>query len=232
MTFKTMSKWGTGALISLSMLSPPTTHAAERVLILGDSIMQAVSRSLERHLSRRDGFGTTSFTHIGTGLARLDLFDWHQRIEEQVEAHQPATVIIMMGANDNQPLRTPDGIVRLENADWERAYADRAGTAMDIMIQNGVSEVHWIELPDMRDEALQRDVTLINRLVEAEAAKRSQVTFQEIRSLLSRSPGTFSPYIIQDNGMPLDIRAGDGIHLNRRGADLLAEHLIDRIWGE
>lgn len=208
-----------------------TAQQPTRVLIVGDSIMQAVARSLERQLARRDGVEVSSHTHIGTGLARLDLYDWHEKIRTEVAAHRPDTVLIMIGANDNQAMRTNGQVVRPGSSEWEREYARRAGEAMDIMLRGGVQRIHWLELPDMRDARLQQDVTLINRLVRAECDQRPEATYQETRSLLSREPGTYSPYIIQANGMPLDIRSGDGIHFNRRGADLLAERMIERIWG-
>ena len=229
--------WGLGLLISTgSMLADPAPARGQSpstdVLIVGDSIMQAVSRSLERQLGRRTGFNAASYTHIGSGLARLDLFDWHEQIQTLMGQRRPGLVLVMMGANDNQPMRTNQGQqVQVGSREWEEEYARRAGKAMDIMLSGGARQIHWLELPDMRDSQLQRDVTTINRLVQTEADKRTQVTFQTTRSLLSRSAGQYSPYIIQSNGMPLDIRARDGVHLNRQGADFLAERIIDRIWG-
>lgn len=223
---------GLAALLLSGNLNLAQGQSPQNILIMGDSIMQAVARSLERQISRQGGgVKANSYTHIGTGLARLDLFDWLAQIEQQVQTHQPDTVFIMMGANDNQPMQTSGGVVRPGDAAWEREYARRAGEAMDIMVRLGVRRIHWIELPDMREARLQNDVNTINRLVREEANKRQNVTFQESRSLLSRTPGEYSPYIIQANGMPLDIRAGDGIHLNRRGADFLAEQMIARTFG-
>lgn len=208
-------------------------EAPTRILIVGDSIMQAVSRSLERQLGRRPGFQAASYTHIGSGLARMDLFDWHEQISGLMEERRPELVLIMMGANDNQPMRVSgDTILRVGTDEWKQEYARRVGGAMEIMLSGGATQVHWLELPDMRDARLQEDVGMINQLVRAEAARRLGVTFQETRSLLSRTVGQYSPYVIQANGMPLDIRSGDGIHLNRQGADLLADHIVRRIWGD
>lgn len=132
-------------------LQPVYSEQPERVLILGDSIMQAVARSLERQLAGRPDIVAFSHTYIGTGLAQLDLYDWHERIQLLVAERNPDTVLIMMGANDNQPMRTDAGVTRPGEPAWEREYARRAGEAMDIMTRGGVSRIHWIELPDMRD---------------------------------------------------------------------------------
>lgn len=207
-------------------------EAPKDVLVLGDSIMQAVARSFERQLGRHGGFQAASFTRIGSGLARLDVFDWHARIEQLAAERQPGLVLVMMGANDNQPMRT-DGneVVQTRTAAWEAEYAARIGRAMDILLEGGAAQIHWLELPDVRDAHLQQDIDTINQLIRAEAASRPAVTFQETRTVLSRTPGTYTAYVIQANGMPLNIRDRDGIHLNRAGADLLVTEMLARIWG-
>jgi hypothetical protein len=216
----------------LAGASAPQTHADSDVLIVGDSIMQAVSRSLERALNKEAGLNATSYTAIGSGLARLDLFDWHAQLATLMNERKPETVVIMMGANDNQPMRTENGIIRFGEPGWNEEYARRAGEAMDIMIRGGATAIYWIELPDMREERLQLDVTVINDVVKSEAEKRDEVTFQTSRGILSRKAGEYSPYIIQPNGMPLDIRSNDGVHLNRKGADHLVQALIKQIWAK
>ncbi len=224
-----------GVLLGIWAVGQPAVYgqdAPQDVLILGDSIMQAVSRSFERQLGRRSGFQAASFTRIGSGLARLDVFDWHERIERLMAERRPGLVLVMMGANDNQPMRTAAGAqVQVRTTEWEQEYARRVGRAMDIMLEAGAAQVHWIELPDMRDSDLQQDVQVINEVIRAEAAARPQVTFQETRSLLSRTQGEFTAYVIQANGMPLNVRDRDGIHLNRAGADLLVTEMLKRIWG-
>ncbi len=224
-----------GALVGLLALGPAVAlgqEAPKDVLILGDSIMQAVARSFERQLGRHAGFQAASFTRIGSGLARLDVFDWHVRIEQLVAERQPGLVLVMMGANDNQPMQT-DGneVVQTRTAAWETEYGARIGRAMDILLEGGATQIHWLELPDVRDTHLQQDIESINQLIRTEAAARPQVTFQETRSVLSRTPGTYTAYVIQANGMPLNIRDRDGIHLNRAGADLLVTEMLARIWG-
>ncbi len=221
-------------LLIASML--PTSLMAQapsntRILIVGDSIMQAVARSLERDFAGENGIEATSFTAIGSGLARMDLFDWHGQIEQRVSSYRPTHAIIMMGANDNQAMRINGNTVRMSSQEWTSEYSRRVGRVMDIMIDGGVRNIYWIELPDMRDNRLQRDVQAINDIFRMEADSRPQVQFKNVRHILSRSPGSYSPYIIQDNGMPLDIRAGDGIHLNRQGADFLSKHLVPIVLG-
>ena len=100
---------------------------------------------------------------------------------------------------------------------------------MDVMIKAGVKQIFWIELPDMRPPAMQQDCLLINTLIQKEAALRPQVVFQPSKKLLSKTPGTFSPYIYNTNGMPLQVRDTEGINFNPNGAELLAREVISHI---
>ena len=100
---------------------------------------------------------------------------------------------------------------------------------MDIMIAAGVKQVLWIELPDMRATKLQEYSILINTLIQKEAASRLNVTFEPSKRLLSRTPGVFTPYIYDTNGMPLQVRDAEGVNLNVNGADLLAREIVAHI---
>ncbi|MBU1909438.1 MAG: DUF459 domain-containing protein, partial [Verrucomicrobia bacterium] len=85
------------ALMSLLLAVFGPAGAAEgpprRVLILGDSMMQIPAHALELELSKRLEVKTRAFTRIGTGLARLDVFDWMERIRSLVEEFTPDTAL-------------------------------------------------------------------------------------------------------------------------------------------
>jgi hypothetical protein len=220
-----------------------------RVAIVGDSIMREVARAMERELAKQPEFSVYAFTSLRPGLSRLDLFDWLAKIEAVMKSKQPDIVVIMMGVKDRQAMRIqlkaaisseePDWnqddagndapaftVIQPDAPDWNREYARRVGAAMDIMLTAGVKRIFWIELPDMRSPAIQRDCLLINSLIQKEAASRPKVVFQPSKKLLSQTPGAFSPYIYDANGMPLQIRDAEGVNLDRNGAALLAHEII------
>ncbi len=211
---------------------PGTTDADQiespsRVLIIGDSMMRVTAHALELQISRREGVTSRAFTSLGSGISRLDVFDWMEKIDELVSEFSPDCTIAWFGTNDRQPLRTEGGIIRPDSPEWEVEYARRVGEAMDKLLAMPESNVLWLELPDMRESRLQEDVDLINQIVQREAAKRARAHYYPTRSLLSRRPGTFSMHIVGPTGMPLQIRDSDGVHLNRTGADRMAESIIN-----
>ena len=205
--------------------------APQRVLIVGDSMMQIPAHSLELALSRKPEVQTKAFTRIGSGLARLDVFDWLAQMRTLVDEFKPDTVLVFLGANDHQAMKTGESVIQPGDAAWEAEYARRVGEAMDILGAGKGARILWLQLPDMKEETNREDADLMNRIFTSEAAKHG-VTFFETRPVLSRTPGKFAPYVIQANGMPLRVRSSDNIHLSREGADLLAAAVIASLWKE
>jgi len=204
--------------------------AQKNVLVFGDSLMKLVSRSIEKDMDRDPNMDAASIVSIGSGLARLDLFDWNAKIENAVSKINPSIAVAMIGANDNQPMKTDSGIVRLGTDAWKSEYRKRVAGIIDILSKGGVEKIYWIGLPDVRKEDLQQDLKTINAIIEQEANESSKVEFIDTREMFSMKKGEFSPYILnKKTGMPVHVRSSDGVHLNRKGADMLADVVLERI---
>jgi hypothetical protein len=201
--------------------------AKESVLLLGDSMMKAIAPTLEQKFTAA-GCDVKTTAAIGTGLARLDLYDWIAKAAEQSKAD---VAVVMMGANDNQPMRTAGGIVRHGNPEWDKEYTARAANFMAALQKNGIKTIVWVELPAMRDDKLEADVRGINAAAKAAVSQAGQTWF-ETRAMFSKGgDGKYVAYLIQGSGMPLHVRAEDGIHISRKGADVLAEKLVPAVKG-
>lgn len=210
-----------GVLIFL--LCCTAVQAADMVAV-GDSMMKSVGRALRKAYA----VGNTDvevFTSIGSGLARLDLLDWHAKADGIMKENHPSTVFVMMGANDNQPMQTAGGVVTFGSPGWNTEYGRRAGRLMDILLEGGARRVVWIGLPGMREPSLEADVRGMETIIIQQAEARKSVTYFRTTGLLSPKDG-YKAYIIQENGMPLDVRSEDGIHLSRSGAEYLAALLL------
>jgi hypothetical protein len=212
------------ALAGLCLATLPLV-AKDTVLLLGDSMMKAIAPTLEQKFAAA-GCDVKTSAAIGTGLARLDLYDWMAKAAELPKAE---IAIVMMGANDNQPMRATGGIVKHGTPEWQKEYTTRVANFVAALQKNGIKHVLWVELPAMRDDKLNADCLGINAAAKAGVSQCGQ-TWYETRALLSKTPdGAYSAYIIQASGMPLHIRAEDGVHINRKGADLLADKLVPAV---
>ena len=212
------------AFVGLCLAALPLA-AKDSVLLLGDSMMKAIAPTLEQKFAAAGCEAKTSAA-IGTGLARLDLYDWVAKVPELGKAN---VAVVMMGANDNQPMRTAGGIVKHGTPEWQTEYTARVVNFLSALQKSGVKAVVWVELPAMREEKLNADVQGINAAAKAGVSQCGQ-TWYETRLMFSKTPDcAYSAYVIQGSGMPLHIRAEDGIHINRKGADMLADKLVPAV---
>lgn len=212
--------------IVITCLSSWNLFAAD-VLIIGDSMMKSVAREFKKECASKN-LSAEAFTSIGSGLARMDLLNWHKKSKELVEENKPSLVLVMMGANDNQSMQGAGAEIPFGVSGWEIEYGRRCGKMMDILIEGGASRIVWFGLPCMREKKLDKDSRLISRIIKQQAAARKEVTYIPTYKMFSKK-GKYSAYIIKKSGMPLNVRSDDGIHLNSNGAKYLVDNVSERI---
>lgn len=215
--------------ISAAQSNEPATQNKAVFLIMGDSVMKTVSISLERDLAQSPEFRTVSYASIGSGLCRLDLLNWHEKIRTLAETEKPSAAVMLIGSNDNQPMQTDKGLLALWSEEWQAEYARRVGKCMDNMIAGGIKNIIWVSMPDVREPDRQENALIINSIVVKEAASRPSVVILDTQKIFSREPGKFTMYVLGPDGKPLYVRAQDGVHFNREGANRLAELIIKKL---
>lgn len=213
----------------LAMATLPAVAAPEKVLVIGDSMMIVTAHATKLALEKKGITQVESTTKLGTGLARLDAYDWMATVDGHVKKFDPDVSLVWFGTNDRQPMKTDKGIVDVDDKSWEEEYAKRIGLVMDKLTARKGATVVWLGLPLMKDAAINREVELINTIAKGEADKREGVSYMETQPLLSRKADKFSAYLIGSNGRPVKVRESDGIHLSRAGADLVADAFVKTI---
>ncbi len=207
--------------------------AKSPVLLLGDSMMRLPARALERELAKLPDVQTASFASIGTGLARLDAFDWLAKIDELCAAHRPKVAVVALGANDRQPMMLENfGLAQPGTPEWEAEYAARVGRALDRLLAGGCEKVVWLQLPPMREPVVAEFARRVNAIVAAQAASRPQVVAHDFSALVAdrRTGGYVERRMDPLTAAAIPVRDVDGIHLSPDGARLLADALIKEYW--
>jgi hypothetical protein len=205
-------------------LRSPTADDPLRLYIGGDSVVRDLGESFLRLAAEDKRLRTALHYEIATGLARPDAFDWPTTLVGDAAALEPEIALLMFGGNDAQGIVAPDGEVfpRVDSRGWRDEYRRRVGAVMD-SLQAEDRVIFWIGQPPMRDAGFDRRISVINEVVAAEAAGREWVTFVDVAEVVGGAEGG---YVDRLPGIDKDLRQGDGIHLSRAGADLLAEHLL------
>ncbi len=204
------------------------------VLLMGDSMMKLPGIAMKRALTRLDGVEAHTFADIGTGLARLDAFDWLGKIDGLCQEHKPKVAVVALGANDRQPMQLNPSreIVQPGSPEWKREYADRVGKAMDALLTGGCERVIWLLLPPMRDAPMNEHAGVVNEIVLQQAESRPGVIAHDFSPLVSdRRTGGYRERLTDPRtAASIRVRGIDGIHLSPEGARLLTRDLVKQYW--
>lgn len=203
----------------------------EPVLMVGDSMMKLLSIAFEKAFRQAD-IEAASFASLGSGLVRLDAFDWFGKVDELMQTHRPGAVVVMLGANDNQTLLSDAGVtIPRGSAAWDAAYAARLGRMMDRFAEQGARRVIWILLPDMQQPAHQRYAERLNALLADVARERPFVTLFDPRpTLRRRTKASYTATLVGPDGQIIQVRSPDGVHLSKDGAERLAGAVMRECW--
>jgi hypothetical protein len=210
----------------------PEYHERHSLLVVGDSLSIALGEQLERHFARYSNCVT--FERLGkvsSGLARPEFFNWERNLDELVSRLKPGIVVIMIGANDNKPLKRENATIAFGTTEWAGEYTARLDHMQEICRRGGPNvRVFWIGVPIMGDSALTRDVKIINKVIESWCRDKPTCEFVDTWSALADKDGKYTQFLPDgQTGGTITIRAKDGVHLSPYGAYLLAGLTIDSI---
>lgn len=199
-----------------------------RVLLLGGSSMVGSLGRLLEEGCQRSGFETLRDAKISSGLARPDFFDWPARAGELYRSFKPTATVCMFGGNDGQGLAVKvdgeAGWIRWHEPGWPDEYAKRVHALITAVSPAG-EPVFWLGMPMMANPARTTKMQRINELAREQLQQSRAGYFVDTWHLLADRGGAYTRRV-KHNGRWLTVRAKDGVHLTREGAQLVAEYVV------
>ena len=200
-----------------------------RLWIGGDSLSITPGESVINQAAATQVIGITSPVdgHVATGLARPEVFNWAQYMNDVLNASHPDVVVLTLGSNDDQPVTGENATGEFGSDEWRAEYRRRVGGLMDF-ITTGDRKLIWIAVPPMRNEQRYYGRYLsINDIIRDEAAKRSnKVRWIDPSPIVGDGNGAYADVITNPDGSVVQVRAGDGTHYTRAGGDRIAAAVL------
>ena len=210
-------------------LRRPTVDQPLRVVIVGDSTMDAPGNAMVRQFAETELVEPLLDYRISSGLARPDFFDWPNRLAGLQAEFEPEVAVVMLGANDAQPFFV-DGEAEPYGTDrWRAAYRQRVGQLIDQLTADGTWVV-WIGQPAMQSSDFNQKMAELDELVVAELATRPMTRYVDARHLLGVD-GAYAAYLPDESGASEQVRFPDGVHLTEAGGERLAATVVDTLNG-
>ena len=219
---------------SLPPLPPVRTVTPDdslRVWVIGDSLVATVGPAV-----RSDSSGLLDVTVdfvSGSGLVSPFFFDWRGFVADRLPEVDPEAIVVVIGANDGQAIRTAAGDVPTGTAAWSAAYRVIVAAMMDDLAAGG-ARVYWVGPPIMRSAGYTERILAIDEAFRSEADDRPAVFHVDGFGLFQDAGGGYSADLADRDGTVVTMREGDGIHLTTAGGRFLAGHVLDviaRQWG-
>ena len=211
----------------------------ETILFAGDSIMAGMGPAIEKlmqtgRLRAPDGFLLSEHAlhyhyvqrgKVSSGLCRPDFYNWPVRLYDFTARYHPKLILICIGTNDTQHIRTGQGVLEFRSQAWEREYRRRILTLIGIARDAG-AEVVFVSPPIMGREKLRSGVEYINGVIK-NVCVQDRVLFIDLWKYLADSNGNYQRYWHNSPELyPTPLRAADGVHVTPEGNRLLAEAIV------
>lgn len=170
---------------------------------------------------------------VATGLTRPDVFNWFVEIRDQVKRLKPHVVVLGFGGNDDKAYMTglPEGttIGDFGGPTWQKEYRRRVAGVMDLVNRAGGTVV-WIGLPITRSDTQTQRFDIVNAAVQKEAKKRGdKAIFIDTYTMFAGDTGGFAEYLENAKGDSVKVRAGDGVHFDPEGGDIIAREVLKQL---
>lgn len=215
--------WTLGLIMPEIRVAPGFIQDPNRlaIAVIGDSLADALASGLEADPAIKADFLIRQKTVSASGLVREDFHDWPKALAAlTVENPDLAAVVLMVGLNDRQVIRSGEASLEPLSEGWREAYRRRID-AMVGAAQSSRVPLIWVGLPVMRSAKLSNELAILNEMVRDRVTAAGE-TYVDITDGFTDQAGGFSatgPDVIGDI---VRLRGPDGIHFSPAGQRKLA----------
>ncbi|WP_375624664.1 MULTISPECIES: SGNH family hydrolase [unclassified Bartonella] len=196
---------------------------AKRILVIGDFTAFAVADALKRFFINNSDIVIMNNTMPASGLVRTDYYSWKSNIAKLIDQNNPDVIIMMIGANDNQPITDSYSTINTDQSEWMHIYKQRIIEIAESLHASGKSWI-WISQPAFRNDLLTQKMKVFNALYKKET-ETAEGYFLDIWSGFSDEEGNFSFSGYDINGKITKLRTNNGMHFTPEGKRKLASYL-------
>jgi lysophospholipase L1-like esterase len=187
-----------------------------RVYLLGSSTMGSVlGPMLQKELKKRWGIQAKRWGKASSGLARPDFHDWPEKVPNLMRRHRPDYVVVSLGTNDHQALKTKKGWIRTSNERWATSYKQRVLIMLRRLSgRDRRRAIVWLGPTNFSSNNAKKLGPKLNNLVrEAIAEFDGPAIFVDARRATSNKKGEPGVTYRHPKKGVRPMRTSDGIHL-------------------
>ena len=203
---------------------PPPVH----VVFVGDSMADGLWGAMFRRLGKdkclAEKVKLVRKARNGTGLTRLDQFNWVDEVGKIVATDHPDVTVASFGINDRQGIVEKDKkATAYPSPAFDTRYEAIVADTIRAALADGGSML-IVGLPVMLDDEANADAQAKNKIFQAAIKDVGSDKASYAAPWTSgASPEVFKPYLPNARGSMTLVRASDGIHFTTVGYDMVME---------
>ena len=203
----------------------------DRVLLIGDSMMQSLAPHIQRELLARHHIKSINRGKPSSGLRYPDYYNWPEHLATQLEENPDVRlIIVLLGANDPQDTpnpAAPEQKLNFGTPEWENYYRGEIRKILQTAAARGAKTL-WIGPPLMKAPKYSKKITYLDGLI-ADEVEKAQQHYQNTNRLFAKADGSYTAFLPDERGKPVAVRKGDGIHFTGPGEKILTRYIIEQI---
>jgi hypothetical protein len=188
---------------------------ARKILVVGDFAAGGLAWGLDQTFAAEPKLSVVDRSNGNSGLVRPDYYDWNKELLGLLNSEKPDIIVMMIGANDRQQLRSGNVRFVIRSEDWEKAYGKRIDGLVESLKVYG-RPFFWVSAAPVRTASVSNDMTYINGLFtpRVEAAGGH---FVDIWNGFTDENGHYMGSGPDVDGQARALRTGDGVNFTRAG---------------
>ncbi|KXF76448.1 hypothetical protein ATN84_14250 [Paramesorhizobium deserti] len=193
---------------------------AKTVLVIGDFIGGGLAEGLEEALAQNPDVRVANRVNGSSGFVRTDHYDWPAKIKGILDEEKPAAIVVMIGANDRQPITIEGTSQDPRTPTWTAEYTKRVEGFVDTIKKAGYPLV-WVGQPPFKPRGMSQDILAFNEIYR-NATEKAGGSFADVWDGFVDESGNFALSGFDINGQTARLRANDGINITQAGKRKLA----------
>ena len=209
------------------LVAPILNDGVYRILVIGDSLAGGLGAGMARMAANETGFEVVSRFNESSGLTRPDVYDWARAIPKIMEGKNFNAVVVLIGMNDRQDIRSDAGPLTFNTAEWIKAYQANTNAIADALKLQNV-KVFWLGEPPMGEPAYDADMKIVAALQKDTVVAKGQ-SYIDTRPLLLASDGSYMDFGPDDTGEMRKLRQRDGVTFFKQGNNKFGQLILAAI---
>ena len=211
--------------------TPIRLGEGDRVLLIGDSMMQSLAPHIQRELLARHHIKSINRGKPSSGLRFPGYYNWPENLAAQLEENPDVRlIIVLLGANDPQDTPNPANpkhYMHFGTPEWEAYYRGEIRKILQTAAARGAQTL-WIGPPLMKAPKYSKKITYLDQII-AEEVESAQQHYQNTNRLFAKADGSYTAFLPDERGKPVAVRKGDGIHFTGPGEKILTQRILEHI---